>query len=78
MINIIYKYKKTKGILQMKLTTKLLIIALLALSFFMTEPKNIPQTDTCFTVAEEENTNYEQINRDETQKIRSIDTIRLM
>ena len=44
----------------------------------MAEPKNITQADTGFTIAEEENTNYEQINRDETQKIRSIDTIRLM
>lgn len=62
----------------MKITTKLLIIALLALSFFMVEPKNILQTDTCFTVASEENTNYEQINKDDTRKTRSIDTTRVM
>ena len=67
-----------KGILQMKLTTKLLIITLLALSFFMTEPKNIIRSNTCFTVASEEDTNYEQINNDNTCKTRSIDTIRLM
>ena len=62
----------------MKLTTKLLIVTILTLSFFMTEPKNILQTNTCFTVASEENPNYEQINKDNTQKTYSIDTIRLM
>lgn len=67
-----------KGILQMKLTTKLLIITLLALSFFMTEPKNIIQSNTCFTVASEENPNYEQTDYNNTYKTRSIDTIRLM
>ena len=62
----------------MKLTTKLLIITLLALSFFMTEPKNILQTDTGFTVAEEENINYEQINKDKPCKPRSLDSTTLM
>lgn len=64
----------------MKLTTKLLLITLLALSFFMAEPKNITQTDTCFTVAEEENTNYEQINKDiiPSFRPRSLDTFTIM
>ena len=62
----------------MKLTSKLLIITLLALSISTSEPKNIIQTDTCFTVASEEDTNYEQINNDNTHKPRSLDTITLM
>lgn len=62
----------------MKLTTKLLIVTLLALSFFVVESKNIIQTNTCFTVASEENPNYEQINKDDTRKTRSIDTTRVM
>lgn len=64
----------------MKLATKLLIITLLALSFFMTETKNILQTDTCFTVAEEENANYEQINKNNTpsSRPRSLDTFTIM
>lgn len=44
----------------MKLTTKLLIITLLSLSFFMAEPKNIIETNTNFTVAIEEDTEYER------------------
>lgn len=63
----------------MKLTTKLLIITFIALSFFMTKPKNIIQTDTCFTVAIEENTNYEQINKaNPSPRPRSINTTILM
>lgn len=62
----------------MKLTTKLFIITLLALSFFMAESKNITQADTGFTVAEEENTNYEQINKDTPYKPRSLDSTILM
>lgn len=62
----------------MKLTTKLLIIALLALSFFLAEPKNITQADTSFTVAEEENTNYEQINQNDPSKPRFLETTTLM
>ncbi len=62
----------------MKLTTKLLIVTLLALSFFVVESKNIIQTNTCFTVASEENLNYEQINKDDPRKTRSIDTTRVM
>lgn len=62
----------------MKLTTKLLIITLLALSFFMTETKNITQTGTGFTIAEEENTNYEQINKDKPFKPHSLDSTILM
>lgn len=59
----------------MKLTTKLLIIILLALSFSTSEPKNIISTDTCITVASEEDANYEQINNNDTFKARSINTI---
>ena len=46
----------------------------------MTEPKNITQTDTCFTVVEEENTNYEQINKDilPSSRPRSLDTFTIM
>lgn len=61
----------------MKFTTKLLIITLLTLSFFMAEPKNITQTDTNFTVAKE-NTGYEQISGDKpTARPRSINIFKL-
>ena len=48
----------------MKLTTKLLIIALLATSFFIPE-RNTVQTDVCFTIAanpNEESDYNEQYN----------------
>lgn len=67
-----------KGILQMKLITKLLIITLLALSFFMTEPKSTIQSHTGYTVASDEDLTYEQIDIENTHKTRSIDIIRLM
>ncbi len=63
----------------MKLTTKLLFITLLALSFSTSDPKNIIPTDTCITVASEENPNYEQINKDNTPSSpRSLDTFTIM
>ena len=44
----------------------------------MAEPKNITQADTSFTVAEEENTNYEQINQNDPSKPRFLETTTLM
>lgn len=44
----------------MKLTRKLLIIGLIALPFFLTEPKNIIHTDTNFTIVSDNDTDYEQ------------------
>lgn len=62
----------------MKITTKLLIIALLALSFFMVEPKNIIQTNSCFTVAGEKDSDYSiETNKNEPRPY-SLRTTKLM
>lgn len=62
----------------MKLTTKLLIITLLTMSFFMTEPKKTIQTNTFFTVTSKENSDYEQLDKDDIYKPRHLDTITIV
>lgn len=57
---------------------KLLIITLLALSFFMSEPKNIKQANTGFTIASDTDSDYEETTNTNGPKPYSLRTTKLM
>ena len=61
----------------MKLTTKLLILTLLAMSFFMTE-RNIIQSDTNFIIISEEDPDYKPDNNKKPITPYSLDTTTTM
>ena len=62
----------------MKLTTKLLIISLITLSFFMPEQKNIIQTNTSFVVASDTEVDYEEKTDTGISRPYSLQTTKLM
>lgn len=61
----------------MKLTTKLLILTLLAMSFFMTE-RNIIQSDTNFIIISEEDPDYKPDNNKKPITPHSLDNTTTM